>query len=127
MSRIVISLLTVAVLGAGSVSAQGTTPPVLLLKLVKDTVRQSLHKPVYAAFSRVFYIDQRTENNGGFPVCGFVATKQTQVQHATKQSFFGLLTPAEGDKPASFASIQIGGTPKQAEDIAATCKKFGVY
>ena len=126
MSRIVISLLAVAVLGAGSADAQGTTPPVLLLRLVKDTMRETLHKPVYATFSRVFYIDQKTEN-GGFPVCGFVAVKQTQVQHANKQSFFGLLTPAEGDKPASFGSIQIGGTPKQAEDIAATCKKYGVY
>jgi hypothetical protein len=126
MSRIAFLFAGLLLLAAGPAAAGGTTPPGLWLKAIKDELRQQLHNPKYVAFSRIFYVETKT-TEGGMPVCGFVATRQSHsAAYGQKQPFFGLLTATDAAKPASFGSVEIGATSKQAADIAATCSKYGL-
>jgi hypothetical protein len=122
----IFSLLALVLLGAQPALATGKTPPGPWLPVVKDAIREKLKNPEYVTFKRVFFVDKKTDD-GGFPVCGFVSFKQTLKEHPAHQSFFGLLTPPEAGKAGAFASIQLGETTDQANEIATTCKNYGVY
>jgi hypothetical protein len=126
MTRMVFSLLAVAVIGAPPVLAAGTTPPGPWLPVVKDAIREALKNPEYVTFKRIFFVNRKTDD-GVYPVCGTVNFKQRQEEHAAHEPFFGLLTPPEAGKAGSFASIQLGETTDQANEIATTCKNYGVY
>jgi hypothetical protein len=126
MLRRTLFVAVLALIGAESALAAGTTPPGPWLPVVKDAIREKLKNPEYVTFKRVFFANKKTDD-GAFPVCGFVNFKQKKHEHAAKESFFGLLTPPEAGKAGGFASIQLGETPEQANAIATTCKNYGVY
>jgi hypothetical protein len=126
MLRITFLFAGLVLLGAGPAHAAGKTPPGVWLKAIKDQVRTQLQGPKHASFSRIFYTETKTPE-GAMPVCGFVSTRPTQYSaYGQKQSFFGLLTATDAAQPATFGSVQIGATAKQAEDIATTCRKYGL-
>jgi hypothetical protein len=122
----IFALLALAAIDAQPAFAAGTTPPGPWMPVVKDAIREALKNPEYVTFKKVFFVNRKTDN-GAFPVCGTVNFKQKQTEHAAHQPFFGLLTPPEAGKAGSFASIQLGATTDQANEIAATCKNYGVY
>jgi hypothetical protein len=125
MSRI-LSIVAMVLIGAQAALAAGTTPPGPWLPVVKDAIREQLKNPGYVTFKRVFFANKKTDD-GAFPVCGTVNFKQKQEEHAAHQSFFGLLTPPESGKAGAFASIKLGATADQANEIATICKNYGVY
>jgi hypothetical protein len=126
MMRMILPFVALALIGTQPASAAGTTPPGPWLPVVKDAIREKLNNPEYVTFKRVFFANNKTDD-GAFPVCGFVNFKQKKAEHAAKQSFFGLLTPPAAGKAGTFASIQLGETTDQANEIATTCKNYGVY
>lgn len=126
MVKVVVSILALALAGAQPALAAGTTPPVNWLPVIKDAVRGALKSPEYVSFGRIFFVDRKTDD-GALPVCGFVSFKQNKKDHATRQPFFGLLTPPDAGKAGKFASLKLGETKDQSKEIAESCKNYGVY
>lgn len=123
MAKIVPVVLLLA-LAAQPVCAAGTTPPGTWLPAIKDAIREKLSNPGYVTFRRIFFVDRKTDD-GAVPVCGFANFKQRKEEHAATKAFFGLLTPPDAGRKASFASIQMG--EEKDNEIATICRNYGIY
>ena len=126
MFRIVVAVALLALTAAQPALAKGKTPTGTWLPVIKDVIREKLKNPTYVTFKLVFYSDKKTDK-GEFPVCGFASYKQKKEEHAAKVSFYGLLTPPDAGKDGTFASVQMGETTEQAQQIAKTCKDNDIY
>jgi len=126
MSRILISIVVLALAGTGPAFAKGTTPPGKWLKVIKDAVRAGLNQPKIVTFNRIFFADTKTAE-GAYPVCGFVSFKQKPEQHPDKMPFFGLMTQPSADVTGTFGALQLGQSATKTQDIATLCKKYEIY
>lgn len=123
MARIAPVVLLLA-LAAEPLCAAGTTPSGTWLPVIKDAIREKLDNPGYVTFRRIFFVNRKTDD-GAVPVCGFANFKERKEEHAATKAFFGLLTPPDAGKQASFSSIQIG--EEKDKEIATVCRNYGVY